>query len=75
MPAIRAYRRRRVHAVPPAVLEASDATLRARREEILRDLGVSYEELRERATAYRLAGEEWDAWDEVSEIDYLLDER
>jgi hypothetical protein len=73
MPAIRAHRRR-VHGAPPAVLEASDAALRARRDEILRDLGVSYEELKERAMAYRLAGAEWDAWDEVSEIDYLLDE-
>jgi hypothetical protein len=74
MPATNTHRRR-VPAGRPGVLEASDAELRARRDEILLELGLSYTELRERADGYRLAGPEWDAWDEVSEINYLLDEQ
>lgn len=56
------------------VLETSREALRARRDEILRTLGVTLQELRERADAYRLVGEEWDAWEEVTEIDYLLND-
>lgn len=56
------------------VLETPRDALVARREDILRRLGVSYEDLRARAATYRLVGEEWDAWEEVTEIDYLLND-
>lgn len=46
----------------------------SRRNAILRDLGVSAEELAERAAAGGLVGEEWVAWAEVEELGYLLDD-
>jgi hypothetical protein len=56
------------------VLETSRESLRERREQILRSLGVTNDELRERADSYRLVGEEWDAWEEITEINYLLND-
>ncbi|MGN6524342.1 MAG: hypothetical protein ACTHMZ_14250 [Actinomycetes bacterium] len=58
-----------------SVLVASGEALRARREEILHGLGLTHEEFVNRAREYRLVGDEWDAWEELTEIDYLLDER
>jgi hypothetical protein len=44
----------------------------ARREKILRDHRLSFEEIAERATSYTLIGEQWAAWNELQDIAYLL---
>jgi hypothetical protein len=46
--------------------------LQARREAILRQLGTSYEQLAARAERRSLVGDEWAAWDDLGEIDYLI---
>jgi hypothetical protein len=55
----------------PQVQELSAEELDGRREEILRQVGLSYEELAARAEARSLAGDEWAAWEEIKEIDFL----
>jgi hypothetical protein len=55
-----------------ATLSMSDEELRARRDEILSKLGVSFDELRSRAERYALVGDEYDAWEELESIAYLL---
>jgi hypothetical protein len=52
----------------------SDAELRERRDAILRGLGVSLDDLRERAESYALVGEEHDAWEQLESIAFLLGE-
>jgi hypothetical protein len=52
----------------------SDDELRERREAILSKLGVSLDELRERAENYALVGEEHDAWEQLESIAFLLGE-
>ena len=42
-----------------------------RRKRILADIGMSYEELAARAAARSLVGDEWAAWEEIKEIDFL----
>jgi hypothetical protein len=54
------------------VHEVTRAQLRARRKEILDRVGVSYEDLAKRAKEYALVADEWSAWDELREIDFLL---
>jgi hypothetical protein len=54
------------------VHEVTRAQLRARRKEILDRVGVSYEDLAKRADEYALVADEWSAWDELREIDFLL---
>jgi hypothetical protein len=44
----------------------------ARRERILRDHGLSFEEFADRARSYTLIGEQWVAWNELQDIAYLL---
>lgn len=56
------------------IANLSDDELRARRAEILRKLDISFEEIRERANSYALAGEEHDAWEELGSIAFLLGE-
>lgn len=56
----------------PHVQELTAQELEARREEILRQLGLSYEQLAGRAEARSLVGDEWAAWEEIREIDFLL---
>ena len=48
--------------------------VQARRDAILRYLGLSAEELARRAAAGELVAEEWSAWAEVEELGYLLGE-
>jgi hypothetical protein len=55
----------------PHVQELSLKELDARRAEILRRVGLSYEELARRAAARSLVGDEWAAWDEIRQIDFL----
>ncbi|HUZ37798.1 MAG TPA: hypothetical protein VMV17_15865 [Streptosporangiaceae bacterium] len=51
-----------------------DVTLRSlnrRRKAILDRIGMSYEELAARAAKRSLIGDEWAAWEEIREIDFL----
>jgi hypothetical protein len=48
--------------------------LRQRRQELLDEVHMTYEELRERALAYTLRPEERAAYETVRSIDYLLGE-
>ena len=52
----------------------SDDELRKRRATILERLGVSVEELRERAERYTLVGDEHEAWEQLESIAFLLGE-
>jgi len=54
------------------VHEVTKDELRLRRQRILDELDVTYEELRVRARSYRLVGDEWAAWEEIIDIDFLL---
>ena len=54
------------------VEKLSRAELEARRAEILRKVGASLEELAARAEASSLVGAEWDAWEELEDIAFLL---
>lgn len=54
------------------VVEVKKDELLEQREEILRTLDVSYDELRARAEAGNLLGEEWEAWEELRSIAFLL---
>ena len=58
----------------PQVQELSAEELTTRRREILRQVGVSYEELASRAEARSLVGNEWAAWEEIRQIDFLLNQ-
>jgi hypothetical protein len=55
----------------PQVQELSAEELDGRRAEILRQAGLSYVELASRAEARSLVGDEWAAWEEIREIDFL----
>jgi hypothetical protein len=55
----------------PHVQEVSLKDLNARRKAILAHIGMPYEELAAKAAARSLVGEEWAAWDEIREIDFL----
>lgn len=52
----------------------SDDELRDRRKAILAKLGVSFEDLRDRARSYALVGEEHEAWEQIESIAFLLGE-
>ncbi len=54
--------------------EARCGSLRARREQILAKLGLSRDELRNRATHYAVGGDEYDAWEQLGSIAFLLGE-
>lgn len=56
------------------VVQADRQQLEARRAEILRRHGVTLEEFTARAAAYALVGDEWEAWDELRGIAFLLDD-
>lgn len=55
----------------PHVQELSVEELARRREAILERVGMSYDELAEKAAARSLVGDEWAAWEEIREIDFL----
>lgn len=46
--------------------------LRERRRQILDDFGMSLEEFRQRAQRYGLAGREWEAWNNLRAVAFLL---
>lgn len=56
------------------VATLTDEQLRARREQILGKLGLSRDELRNRAMHYALVGDEYDAWEQLESIAFLLGE-
>lgn len=56
----------------PEVQDLTLGELNERRREILNRLGVTYEEIAERAAARSLVGDEWAAWEALREIDFLL---
>ena len=55
----------------PHIQEVSLKDLTARRKAILARIGMSYEELAAQAEARSLIGDEWAAWEEIREIDFL----
>jgi hypothetical protein len=63
-----------VSRMAPNVLPVSREFLEARRSEILAALGVTRDELANRALNFSLSGEEWEALTELEEIEYLLGE-
>ena len=42
-----------------------------RRRQVLDAIGMSYEELAAKAATRSLIGDEWAAWEEIREIDFL----
>ncbi|CAM2854811.1 hypothetical protein SKPI104516_06460 [Skermania piniformis] len=46
----------------------------ARRRGILDQFGMTLDEFRQRAETYSLRGREYDAWDDLSDIEFLLGE-
>jgi hypothetical protein len=55
----------------PHVQEMTLEELEERRKAILSRVGMSYTELAQKARAHALVGDEWAAWDEIREIDFL----
>ena len=55
----------------PHVQDMTLEQLEERRAEILNRLGMSYEELAAKADQRSLSGDEWTAWEEIREIDFL----
>lgn len=47
-------------------------SLKSRREKILKAVDLTFEELSKRARGYSLTPDEWAAWEEICEIDFLL---
>lgn len=56
----------------PNVIHASREALEARREELLKRVGMPLEELRRRRENYSLVGEQWEITTELEEIVFLL---
>ena len=54
------------------VVSVSRAELEDRRDEALRRLGLTLDELRERADTGGLIGEEWEAWQLICDVEFLL---
>lgn len=55
------------------VIHATRDDLAAQREQLLAEVRLSYEELKERAENYSLSPDELDVWHTIEGIDYLLD--
>lgn len=56
------------------VHEVTRDELERRKRTILDRVGMTYDQLAERAERYALVGEEWSAWSELREIGFLLDD-
>lgn len=55
------------------VRSVTEEELVARRAAILRELGLTSDELDAKVKSGGLVGHEWSAWSEIEDIDYLLD--
>jgi hypothetical protein len=55
-----------------SVVEVSRHTLLERRARILERVGTDLQEFTERARSFSLVGDEWDAWDQLQNISFLL---
>ncbi len=53
------------------VQEVSLRELNERRNAVLKRVGMTYDELAAKAAARSLIGDEWAAWEEIREIDFL----
>jgi hypothetical protein len=53
------------------VQDVSLKDLNKRRKAILDSIGMSYDELASKAATRSLIGDEWAAWEEIREIDFL----
>ena len=58
--------------MPITTTNATQEELESRRSAILAGLGLSLEELIERRAAGHLTADEWEAWEELDGIGYLL---
>jgi hypothetical protein len=54
------------------VASVSRKELEKRREEILAEFDTTFEQLRDRAEVGTLLGDEWEAWDALCDIGFLL---
>lgn len=54
------------------VVTVSREELEDRRRSILSGVGLSCEELRDRAASSTLIGDEWEAWQELRDVEFLL---
>ena len=54
------------------VVSLSTEELLARRAEVLDEVSLSLNELQQKAMAGMLVGAEWDAWQRVCDIEFLL---
>ncbi|CAL9672677.1 hypothetical protein SUDANB15_07519 (plasmid) [Streptomyces sp. enrichment culture] len=55
------------------VIHKTPEELREQRARLLAEVGMSYEQLRDRAEMYSLSMDELDVWHTIEGIDYLLD--
>ncbi|MFE9941538.1 hypothetical protein [Streptomyces hirsutus] len=55
------------------VIHKTPQQLREQRARLLAEVGMSYEQLRDRAEVYSLSMDELDVWHTIEGIDYLLD--
>lgn len=56
-----------------SVIHRTPEQLREQRDRLLAEVGMTYEELRDRAEVYSLSMDELDVWHTIEGIDYLLD--
>lgn len=57
----------------PTVIHRTRDELQAQRSQLLEEVHMSYEELRQRAETYSLSLDDLDVWHTIEGIDYLLD--
>lgn len=66
--------RRKIGGKMMRVVAPSRDELEEKRRAILARLGLTYEAFRDRAEAGSLVGEEWEAWEELQDVAFLLGE-
>jgi hypothetical protein len=55
------------------VQDVTRRDLDRRRRAILDRIGITHEELAHKAADHSLAGDEWTAWEEIRQLDFLRD--
>ncbi len=58
--------------MPVTTRNLSRAEIEARRDELLVRLGMTWDELSERRTSGVLTADEWEAWEELDGLGFLL---